>query len=106
MAHIELTDDSFQSEVLDSDKVVLVDFWAPWCMPCQMLAPIIDQVAEEIGEDIKVGKLNVDENQTMAGKYEVRSIPNVMIFKGGEVVEQIVGLRPKEDYVEAVKKHI
>lgn len=106
MSHIELTDDNLQSEVLDHKGVVLVDFWAPWCMPCQMLGPIIEELGKEMGDKVKIGKMNVDENQEMAAKYEVRSIPNVMVFKDGEMVEQIVGVRTKEEYVEALNKQI
>lgn len=106
MAHITLSDENFQSEVLDSEKPVLVDFWAPWCMPCQMLAPVLEEVEKEIGDKAKVAKLNVDENQETSAKYEIRSIPNVMVFKGGEAVEQLVGLRQKEEYIEALNKHL
>jgi thioredoxin 1 len=106
MAHLDVTDTTFKEEVLDADGVVLVDFWAGWCMPCQMLNPIISKVAESMGEGVKVCKVNVDENRETAGKYNIMSIPAVLIFKGGKVVEELVGLRQKEDYEEAVKKHL
>lgn len=101
-----VTDADFQSEVLDADGLVLVDFWAEWCSPCRMLGPIIEQVGEELGEKVKVLKLNVDENSQTAAKYQVMSIPTVKLFKGGEVVENFVGLMPKDNYVNAVNKHL
>ncbi len=100
---IKLNADNFDKEVLEADKPVLVDFWAPWCGPCQVLGPIIENIAEELGEKAKVGKLNVDENQQLAGKYEVRGIPTVIVFKDGEPTKRMVGIQPKEDYLESVK---
>jgi len=88
---IALNDANFQSEVIDSTIPVLVDFWAEWCGPCKMIGPVIDQVAEEVGGQAKVGKLNVDDAQALAAKYNVRSIPLLLFFKGGEVKDQIVG---------------
>lgn len=105
MAHIDVTDNTFEDEVLKSDKVVLVDFWAGWCMPCQMLGPIIEEVAEEIGDKAKVCKVNVDESKETASKYGIMSIPAVFIFKGGNVVEELVGLRQKDEYLAALNKH-
>jgi len=105
MAHLAFTDQSFEADVLKSDKVVLVDMWAPWCMPCQMLGPVIEEIADEMGEKVKVGKLNVDEAQETAGKYGVMSIPTVLVFKGGEVVETFIGVQPKGVYVDALNKH-
>jgi thioredoxin 1 len=105
MAHLVFTDQNFESEVLKSDKVVVVDFWAPWCMPCMMLGPIIEEIADEMGEKVKVGKLNVDENQGVATKYDVMSIPTVLILKGGEIVESFVGMQSKDVYVDAINKH-
>lgn len=94
---LTLTDDNFDQEVLQSSVPVLVDFWAPWCGPCQMMGPIIEQLAAEYdASKIKVGKLNVDDNQITSGKYEVMSIPTFFVFKNGEVAEQIVGGVPKE----------
>ena len=96
-------DDEFEAAVLNCDKPVLVDFWAEWCGPCRMLSPIIEEVAEELGDKVKVFKLNVDENQETAAKYQVMSIPNVIMYKDGEVVESWVGVRPKDQYLEGVK---
>lgn len=104
MAYKELTDASFKEEVLDSDKVVLVDFWAPWCMPCQVLGPIIEEIAEEMEEKVVVGKMNIDENPQTPGDYQVMGIPTVILFKDGKEVEKFVGVQPKENYVEAVEK--
>lgn len=106
MSHVVLTDDTFQEKVLDSEKVVLVDMWAPWCMPCQILGPIIEEVAEEMEGQAVIGKLDVDENPQTAMKYSVMSIPTVMIFKGGEAVETFIGVQSKQVYLEALKKHL
>lgn len=88
---VELNESNFQSEVLDSDLPVLVDFWAEWCGPCKMIGPILDQVASEVGDQAKVGKVNVDNNQELARKFNVRSIPLLLFIKNGEVKDQIVG---------------
>ena len=106
MVHIELSDDTFQKEVLDSKDLVLVDFWAPWCMPCQMLGRIIEEISNEVGEKVKIGKMNVDENRKFPEKYNVMSIPNVILFKNGEIVEQFVGVRSKEDYLGAINNNL
>ncbi|MCG8604966.1 thioredoxin TrxA [bacterium] len=92
---LTFTDDNFDTEVLTSEVPVLVDFWAEWCGPCKMIAPSIEELADEYEGKAKVGKLDVDNNQTVAFKYGIRSIPSLLIFKGGEVVEQIVGAVPK-----------
>jgi thioredoxin 1 len=92
----EFTDQNFEQEVIKSEKPVLVDFWAPWCGPCQVMGPIIDGLAKEIGDKGKVGKLNVDENPETAGKYGVMSIPTLKIFKGGQVVKEFVGVQSAE----------
>lgn len=95
MKPITFTDDNFATEVLQSDKPVLVDFWAVWCGPCKMIAPFVEELAEEFEGKAKVGKLDVDNNQQSAIKYGVRSIPTVLVFKGGKVVDTIIGAVPK-----------
>ncbi len=93
---IEFTDKNFKEEVLQSDKVVLVDFWAPWCGPCQMMGPIIDELATEMGEGFKIGKLNVDENSQSASDYGIMSIPAIKVFKNGQIVKEFTGVQNKE----------
>lgn len=93
---IILTEDNFQKEVLESELPVLVDFWAEWCAPCRMVGPIVEEIAQEYSGRLRVGKLNVDENQNLAAKYGIRGIPTLLIFKEGKVIEQIVGALPKE----------
>ena len=95
MSVITLTKENFEQEVLRSDKPVLVDFWASWCGPCRMVSPIVDELAEE-RSDIKVGKVNVDEQQMLAAQFSVMSIPTLLVFKNGQVVNQAVGARPKQ----------
>jgi thioredoxin 1 len=92
---VEVTDASFNEAVLHSDKPVLVDFWATWCGPCRMVAPVLEEIAEEHKDKITVAKLDVDANPTIARDYQVLSIPTLMVFKGGEKVKEIVGARPK-----------
>ena len=94
MAVITITKENFAQEVLQSEKPVLLDFWASWCGPCRMLSPIVDEVAEERG-DVKVGKVNVDEQPELAGEFGVRSIPTLLVFEQGKLVRQAVGARPK-----------
>ncbi len=101
---LELTDKNFEEEVLKSDKPVLVDFWAPWCGPCQMMGPIIEETAKEAKDTAKVGKLNVDENPETAQKYGVMSIPTLIIFKKGENSKQLVGVQSKEVLLDELKK--
>jgi thioredoxin 1 len=97
MADINFTDQNFQTEVLESQTPVLVDFWAEWCAPCRIVSPIIEELAVEYGDKLKVGKLNVDENHT-ANHYGVMSIPSLLIFKNGEVVKTMIGAQSKDNF--------
>lgn len=100
-----ITDASFESEVLNSNIPVLVDFWAEWCGPCRALAPKLEEIATELEGKVKIVKVNVDENRTHAEKFNVRGIPTMILFKGGNEVEQIVGNVPKDTIVSAIQKH-
>ncbi len=99
---VELTDATFDKEVLNSPIPVLVDFWAPWCGPCRMLGPVVDELAKEYAGKVKVCKLNTDESQDTAGKYQISAIPTILMFKGGKLAQQLVGLQPKEE----LKRHL
>jgi len=101
---VEITDDNFQAEA--GDGLVLVDFWAPWCMPCRVVGPIIEELAEEYAGAVKVGKLNVDDNLQTAQAYRVMSIPTVILFKDGQPVEQVVGVARKADYQARIAKYL
>ncbi|MBP1710384.1 MAG: thioredoxin [Deltaproteobacteria bacterium] len=100
------TDDNFDGEVLKSDRPVLIDFWAPWCGPCKAIGPIVEEIAVQYQDKIKVMKLNVDDAQKAATTYGVRSIPTLMMFKGGKVLDTMIGLVPKEKLEEFVKKSL
>lgn len=91
----EFTDQNFEKEVLQSDKIVLVDFWAPWCGPCQMMVPIIEELAKEMGDKFKIGKCNVDENEESASKFSIMSIPAIKVFKDGKIVKEYQGAQSK-----------
>jgi len=106
MGALHLDQNNFKNEVLESQTPVLVDFWAEWCGPCKMIAPIIDQLAVELGEKVKVAKLNVDESPDLAGQYNVMSIPTLLIFKNGEPVDQIVGAMPKDRLLAKINAHL
>ncbi len=101
-----LTDGDFQQAVLQSDKPVLVDFWAEWCGPCRMIAPALDALADEYNGRVVVGKLNIDDNPATPEKYSVRSIPTLLLFKGGEVVEATVGVAGKDQLAELLDRHV
>jgi thioredoxin 1 len=103
---IEFTDQNFEKEVEKSKLPVLVDFWAAWCGPCQMMGPIIEELAKKFKGKIKIGKLNVDENPETAKKYEVLGIPSLKFFKNGEVIDEITGLQPKEIIIEKINSII
>jgi len=102
----DTTGDSFQADVLDvKDKVILVDFWAAWCGPCQIQGPIMDELADEIGDKAAVYKVDVDSNNELATKYGIMSIPALKVFKNGEVVEDMVGVHQKDQLLEVIEKH-
>ena len=99
MAAIHINNNNFQEEVMNSEKKVLLDFWAPWCGPCQMVLPLMDEIAAE-RSDIKVGKINVDENPELAKRFRVMSIPTLVVMNGGEILKRSTGYRPKEEILE------
>ena len=103
---VTLTDDNFDTEVYKSDKPVLVDFWATWCGPCKMVGPIVEEIAIELSDKIKVGKLDVDANQTSAAQQNVMSIPTLAIFKGGELIAQQVGALSKTELTEFIESNL
>jgi len=102
MSIITITKENFELEVLKSDKPVLLDFWASWCGPCRMVSPIVDQIAQEM-PNIKVGKVNVDEQQELSGRFNIMSIPTLLVFKNGKLAQSAIGVRPKADIVRMLK---
>lgn len=104
MAVIELTDANFDEQLAQKEGVTVVDFWAPWCGPCRMVGPVIEELAEEYGDEVQFAKLNVDDNQEMAQRYGVRSIPTIGFFKNGEAVGAVVGAYPKEALQEVIEQ--
>jgi thioredoxin 1 len=106
MKPIELTDSSFESEVLKSNIPVLIDFWAIWCGPCRIISPIVEELAKEYDGKLKVGKVDVDSNPGVSMQYGIRSIPTLLLFKNGQVVEQIVGAVPRRTIVDKLSRHI
>lgn len=103
---IDVTQETFKSQVIESDKPVVVDFWATWCQPCKKLSPIIEEIAEEMGEQITVAKVDVDAQRMLGAMFQVMSIPTVMIFKNGEKVDEFQGLRPKDDIVDRINSQL
>jgi thioredoxin 1 len=103
---LQFTDQNFAAEVLSSDKPVLVDFWAEWCAPCHMMAPVLEAIADEYVDRVKVGKLNVDENQSLTSRFQIRGIPTLLLFKRGEVQEQYVGVTSKDVIAKMLERHL
>lgn len=103
---LEINESKFNDEVINSDKLVLVDFWAPWCGPCKMVAPVVEDISKEYSDKLKVVKVNVDENAGIASKYQVMNIPTLMLFKNGDVVNKMVGFQPKPALERAINKMI
>lgn len=99
-----ITEENFEEEVLNSNKPVLLDFYADWCGPCKMMSPVIDEIAEEIGDIAKVGKVNSDDNMDLAEKYEIMSIPTIMIIKNGQEVKRFLGVTPKEEIIKSINE--
>lgn len=106
MKPVEVNDTNFQNEVINSTVPVLVDFWADWCGPCKMIAPVVEEIAREYNGKLKVGKLDVDANPSVSMEYGIRSIPTLLVFKGGRVVEQIIGAVPKRSLVDKLSHHL
>jgi len=106
MSNLILSDNNFSEEVLQSEKPVLVDFWATWCVPCQMIAPIIQELDNEFGDKIKIGKLNVDESPLISSSFSIDAIPTLILFKDGKIIQRFTGVQPKEIIAEAISSVI
>ena len=106
MSAAQVTDSTFKQEVLESEAPVLVDFWAPWCGPCRMVAPVVDEISEQYDGQVKVVKVNTDDNPSVASQYGIRSIPTLMIFKGGQRVDMVVGAVPKTTLANTLEKYL
>ena len=103
---IDITDSTFENEVLKSDSITVVDFWAPWCGPCRKMGPVLDEIAEDFGGKVRVVKINTDENLKTAKEYQISGLPSIIIFKNGEAKETLVGLMPKSSIVSNIEKHL
>jgi len=106
MSVLHLTSSDFKEQVKDYEGVVLVDFWAPWCAPCLMVGPVLEEIEKDMEKKIKVAKVNVDEEGALAQEYQIMSIPAVFVFKNGEVVERLIGAMHKDSYMEAINRHL
>ena len=103
---VDVNDGNFQTEVIEADKLTIVDFWAPWCGPCRRLGPILDEIAGDFTDKVKVVKVNTDENMKTAKEFSISGLPSILIFKNGEAVERLVGLMPKSTLVSNIEKHL